>query len=77
MKYSMYKPKVKKPYTGPPRPNLMTHEKRLKETTVTIDQQQRMIDELRNRVVDLETKLARQNNYLSELHNQLFNLKNR
>jgi predicted RNase H-like nuclease (RuvC/YqgF family) len=53
---------------APPRPNLLNHEKRLKETVVTIDQVQAENQELRRRLDAVESKLLNQSNYLNTLH---------
>jgi predicted RNase H-like nuclease (RuvC/YqgF family) len=68
--FDMYRAKKKKPVdpNAPPRPNLLNHEKRLKDTTVTLEQVQQENHQLRRRMEDLEAKLANQNSYLSALH---------
>jgi predicted RNase H-like nuclease (RuvC/YqgF family) len=68
--FDMYRPKKKRPVdpNAPPRPNLLNHEKRLKETTVTVEQVQQENQELRRRLEALEAKFANQNTYLSTLH---------
>jgi hypothetical protein len=67
----MYKTKVKKPYSGPPRPNLLSHEKVLKDTKVTMEQQSEIIDRLQRRVDELERKLINQTAYLSAVHQSI------
>jgi phage shock protein A len=67
----MYKTKVKKPYSGPPRPNLLSHEKVLKDTKVTMEQQSETIDRLQRRVDDLERRLTNQTAYLSAVHQSI------
>ena len=67
----MYKTKVKKPYSGPPRPNLLSHEKVLKDTKITMEQQSEMIDRLQRRVDELERKLTNQTAYLSAVHQSI------
>jgi len=54
---------------APPRPNLLSHEKTLKDTKSTIERQAEIIDILLRRVTDLEQKVQRQTDYLSALHN--------
>ena len=68
--FDMYKTKVKRTVdpNAPPRPNLLSHEKTLKDTKSTIEQQARDIAYLKQRVTELESKLANQNSYLSALH---------
>lgn len=68
--FDMYKPKKKRAVdpNAPPRPNLLNHEKRLKETTVTVEQVQQENQELRRRLEALEAKMANQTSYLSTLH---------
>ena len=70
MSFSMYATKKKKVVdpNAPPRPNLLNHEKRLKEATLTVEQQAQLLSQLRNRVDELESKLARQTQYLTTLH---------
>jgi predicted RNase H-like nuclease (RuvC/YqgF family) len=66
----MYRVKKKRAVdpNAPPRPNLLNHEKRLKEATVTVDQLQQQNHELRNRLDRLESKLTNQTAYLNSLH---------
>ena len=68
--FDMYKVKKKKVVdpNAPPRPNLLNHEKRLKDTTITVDQLQQQNQELRVRLDQLESKLANQTSYLNTLH---------
>lgn len=68
--FDMYRPKKKRPVdpNAPPRPNLLNHEKRLKETAVTVEQVQQENRELRNRLEAVESKLLTQTNYLNTLH---------
>jgi hypothetical protein len=65
--YATKKKKVVDP-NAPPRPNLLNHEKRLKEATLTVEQQAQLLSHLRNKVDELESKLARQTQYLTTLH---------
>jgi hypothetical protein len=62
-------PKVKKPYSGPPRPNLLSHEKVLKDTKITLEQLQYENRQLKTRLEAIESKLLHQTNYMSSLHN--------
>ena len=68
--FKAMQPKKKRPVdpNAPPRPNLLNHEKRLKETVVTIEQVQQENQELRRRLAAVESKLLNQNNYLNTLH---------
>ena len=68
--FDMYKAKKKKVVdpNAPPRPNLLNHEKRLKDTTLTLDQVQQENQQLRTRMDSLESKLINQTNYLNQLH---------
>jgi predicted RNase H-like nuclease (RuvC/YqgF family) len=68
--FDMYRVKKKRAVdpNAPPRPNLLNHEKRLKETTVTVEQLQAQNQELRSRLERLESKVINQNAYLNSLH---------
>ena len=68
--FDMYKTKKKRAVdpNAPPRPNLLNHEKRLKETTVTVEQVQQENQELKRRLEALESKILNQTNYLNTLH---------
>lgn len=68
--FKAMQPPKKRPVdpNAPPRPNLLNHEKRLKETVVTIEQVQQENQELRRRLEAIESKLLNQNNYLNTLH---------
>jgi len=68
--FDMYRTKKKRAVdpNAPPRPNLLNHEKRLKEATITVDQLQQQNHELRSRLDRLESKLTNQTAYLNSLH---------
>jgi predicted RNase H-like nuclease (RuvC/YqgF family) len=68
--FDMYRTKKKKVVdpNAPPRPNLLNHEKRLKDATVTLEQVQQENAELRRRIDSLESKILNQTNYLNTLH---------
>jgi TolA-binding protein len=68
-------PKKKRPVdpNAPPRPNLLSHEKVLKDTKVTMDQMEQQVRRLQSRVEQLESKLVHQTQYLQALHNTLQN----
>lgn len=70
MDYSMYSPKKKRPVdpNAPPRPNLLSHEKVLKDTKLTLEQLQQENQQLRRRMEDLESKMRNQTSYLTYLH---------
>jgi predicted RNase H-like nuclease (RuvC/YqgF family) len=73
----MYRVKKKRAVdpNAPPRPNLLNHEKRLKEATLTVEQQAQIIQDLKRRVESLESKLSNQTSYLSTLHAHISRLK--
>jgi len=54
-----------------PRPNLMTHEVKIRSAQQTIDSQERMIQMLQIRVEELERKFRAQSDYLSQLHQRI------
>jgi predicted RNase H-like nuclease (RuvC/YqgF family) len=68
--FDMYRTKKKKAVdpNAPPRPNLLSHEKVLKDTKVTIEQLQQENFQLKRRVDDLESKMINQTAYLNQLH---------
>lgn len=67
--FDMYRTKKKRAVdpNAPPRPNLLNHEKRLKDATVTLEQVQQENHELKRRMDAIESKLTHQTNYLSYL----------
>jgi uncharacterized coiled-coil protein SlyX len=69
----MYKIKKKRPVdpNAPPRPNLMSHDKVIRDQKVTIDQQQEQIQSLKRRLDALETKMSNQSSYLTTLHSHI------
>jgi len=54
---------------APPRPNLLSHEKTIKDAKQVIEQQGQQIVALNNRIVELERKIQSHSDYLSALHN--------
>jgi hypothetical protein len=68
--FDMYRTKKKKVVdpNAPPRPNLLNHEKRLKDATVTLEQVQQENQQLKRRMEDLESKIINQTAYLNQLH---------
>lgn len=65
---AMHKKKRAVDPNAPPRPNLLSHEKVLKDTKVTMEQLQYENKQLRSRMDALESKMASQGNYLERLH---------
>jgi predicted RNase H-like nuclease (RuvC/YqgF family) len=67
--FDMYRVKKKRAVdpNAPPRPNLLNHEKRLKDATGTLEQVQQENHELRRRVDQLESRMINQNAYLAQL----------
>jgi hypothetical protein len=53
---------------APPRPNLLSHDKVIRDQKTTIEQMSSTIHELTQRVEDVERKLRRQTDYLNVLH---------
>lgn len=72
----MYKQKKKREVdpNAPPRPNLLSHEKVLKDVKMSNEQRDQEITGLKRRVETLETRLMNQTAYLNELHNQVSRL---
>lgn len=54
-----------------PRPNLFTHEKRLKDMQIVNDVAIDTIKQLQSRISRLEAKLSGQTNYLQALHRKI------
>jgi hypothetical protein len=71
--FSMYKAKKKRAVDplAPPRPNLLSHEKIIKDTRITMEQQSEIIDRLQRRVDELERRLTHQTAYLSAVHQSI------
>lgn len=68
--FNMYKPKKKRAVdpNAPPRPNLLSHEKVLKDTKLSLEQLQHENQQLKHRLEALESKILTQTNYLNTLH---------
>ena len=68
--FNMYKAKKKRAVdpNAPPRPNLLNHEKRLKDASVTVEQLQQQNQDLKRRMDELESKIINQTAYLNQLH---------
>jgi TolA-binding protein len=72
----MYKVKKKRPVdpNAPPRPNLLSHEKVLKDTKVTIEQLQFQNNQLQQKIEQLESKMLHQSNYMNAVHQTVKNI---
>lgn len=68
--FDMYKSKKKRAVdpNAPPRPNLFSHEKKLKETTSSLEELQQENRLLKMRLEALESKMVTQTQYLNHLH---------
>ena len=68
--FDMYKTKKKRVVdpNAPPRPNLLSHDKVIRDQKAMLDTMERQIAILKSRVESLESKALTQNNYLSTLH---------
>ena len=66
----MYRQKKKREVdpNAPPRPNLLSHDKVIRDQKVTIEQMSNTVQQLSRRVETLENKLIRQTEYLNALH---------
>ena len=75
--FDMYRTKKKKAVdpNAPPRPNLLNHEKRLKDATTTIERLEHENHELHRRIDALESKITHQTAYLTSLHQHITHLK--
>jgi hypothetical protein len=56
---------------APPRPNLLTHEVKLRTAQQTIEDQNQTIAIMQNRLAELERKVRAQADYLSQLHQRI------
>ena len=56
---------------APPRPNLMTHDVKLRTAEQQIAHQNNMIAHLEHRLREVETKLRAQTDYMSVLHDTI------
>jgi len=66
----MYKVKKKRAVdpTAPPRPNLMTHEVKLRTAQQTIEALEQQVRVMTARVESMEAKMRNQTQYLQALH---------
>jgi phage shock protein A len=71
--FDMYRRKVKKTVdpNAPPRPNLLSHDKTIREAQSVISRLEQENHDLRSRVERLENKLNSQTVYLERLHNHV------
>lgn len=58
---------------APPRPNLMTHDVKLRSAQETIETQAQQLQNLQQRIDRLERKLSAQTDYLTQLHQRIAN----
>jgi hypothetical protein len=56
---------------APPRPNLMTHDVKLRTAEQTIQDQANIINTLQIRLDNLERKVRAQTDYLAQLHQRI------
>jgi hypothetical protein len=56
---------------APPRPNLMSHDVKIRDQEITVNNLMSSVAYLRDRVHNLESKLRNQTNYLQALHNKI------
>jgi len=56
---------------APPRPNLMTHDVKLRTAEQTIQDQAHTINTLQTRLENLERKVRSQADYLTQLHQRI------
>jgi hypothetical protein len=56
---------------APPRPNLMTHDVKLRTAEQTIQDQANIINTLQIRLDNLERKVRTQQDYLTQLHQRI------
>ena len=71
--FKAMQPKKKRPVdpNAPPRPNLLSHDKVIRDQKTTIEQLQYQNQQLNQRVEALERKMERQTQYLQALHASL------
>jgi len=70
MSYDMYRTKKKKEVdpNAPPRPNLLSHDKVIRDQKAIIEQLERNMQVLTQKMHAVETKLQNQTAYLNHLH---------
>jgi uncharacterized coiled-coil protein SlyX len=60
---------------APPRPNLMTHEVRLREQMQSVADLQHVVFRLQNEITELRSKLNRQTDYIQALTQRIYSNK--
>ena len=70
---AMHKKKRPVDPNAPPRPNLMTHNVKIRTLEETLIQMEEQLRISNDRVNELERKLSRQSDYLQALHNTVAN----
>jgi len=73
----MYKVKKKRAVdpNAPPRPNLMTHEVKLRTAQGQLAQMEELVQRMARRVDELESKMRHQTAYLNQLHTVISTLR--
>lgn len=73
--FKAMQPKKKRPVdpNAPPRPNLMSHDKVIRDQKATLEQLQAENQQLKQRLDSIESKLNSQSSYLSTLHQYVHN----
>ena len=71
--FKAMQPKKKRPVdpNAPPRPNLMSHDKVIRDQKAVLEKMEQEVARLQQRVNDLESKLRHQTQYLSAVHNAI------
>lgn len=69
--FSQYTTKPKKPYTGPPRPNLLSHDKTIRGMTATAEQMQAVIVQQQEELRLLKSRLTQTTYRLDMLTNYI------
>ena len=72
----MFKEKKKKEYTGPPRPNLMSQAKEIKNVHLSLESMQFQLLRQQEEIQLLKTKLNQSNYRVEQLTTYLQNVKN-
>jgi predicted RNase H-like nuclease (RuvC/YqgF family) len=74
--FDMYRTKKKREVdpNAPPRPNLMSHDKVIRDQKATIESMEQTVRTLARRVEELERKNINQTAYLNAVHQQMQNM---
>lgn len=74
---SMYARKIKKPVdpNAPPRPNLFSHEKSIKETRLSVDEIQTKMSHLERQIERQEERLRSLSNYVDQLRSYVAHMR--